>query len=325
MRARLAILGLLALALGSAFAGEATAKGHHARVHHRRAAPPVRLLPPAPRSRLLTQLSQHGGSVAPTPFFRSGFVLKADGYEVGVSTFGSAVFLEVWRGKRGKRVSTTYLARGVARPERLQATFGHFGRVKMLFRPSRHRNWVGKRRSCRGANRFIKRHGVWRGNLRFKGERGYVDLRVHRAKGAVVVPAPKCLKRHGGGGFDFDFNFFEPRAALLSIARDGVDESVFLALEGRRTSQFVAAAEESRGRLAIARLAVLGKPSAIRTNEALTTAKLSPPAPFHGTGRYRAYPDGTNSWSGNLSVNFPGAPRFPLTGPTWETLLEVPF
>ncbi len=323
MRARLAILVLLALGLSAALAGSALAKGHP-RIQDRRAASPQRLLPP-PRSRLLDRLSQHGKPVSPAPAFRSGFVLQADGYEVGVSTFGSAVFVEVWRGRRGKRVATSYMARGIARPERLQATFGHFGKVKMRFRASRHRTWVGRRRTCRGANRFIKKHGVFRGNLRFRGEHGYVTVRVHRARGAVVVPAPKCLGRRGRGGGSGFFGFFEPRAALLSVAREGIDASTLVVLESRRNTQFVATTEETRGRLAIFRIAVLRKPSRIRTDEALTTAKLSPPAPFHGTGRYRAYADGSNSWSGDLSVDFPGASRFPLTGPSWETFLEVPF
>jgi hypothetical protein len=331
MRGRLADVVVLAavLALAVAFAGQAAPKDHRAqknhqlRIHHRRAAPPVNLLPPPPRSRLL---SQHGKSVRPTPLFRSGFVFKADGYRVGVSTFGSAVYLEVWRGDRGDRVATSYLARGVARPERLQATFGNFGKVKMRFRPSRHRTWVGKRRSCRGANRFIKRHGVFRGNLRFKGEGGYVDVRIHRARGAVVVPAPKCLKRRNRGpGSGFDFNPFEPRAGLLSISREGIDATSVLALEGRHNTLVVAGTEDSRPHVAIFRIAALRKHSPIRIDESLTKAKLTPPAPFHGTGRYRAYSDGTNSWSGDLTVNFPGAPRFPLTGPTWETFLEVPF
>jgi hypothetical protein len=331
VRGRLTDVVLLALvlALAVALAGEAAPKKHHQprkahqpRLKHHRVAPPVRLLPPAPRSRLL---SQHGKPVNPTPFFRSGFVLKADGYRVGVSTFGSAVFLEVWRGHRGKRVSTSYMARGVARPERLQATFGNFGKVKMRFRPSRHRTWVGQRRSCRGANRFIKKHGVFRGNLRFKGEGGYVTLRVHRARGAVVVPAPKCRKRRGGAGPNFNFNPFEPQAGILSVVREGIDSSAFLALEGRHSTQFVASTEDSRPHVAIVRTAVLRKHSPIRIDEALTTAKLTPPAPFSGTARYRAYPDGATSWSGDLSVNFPGAPHFPLTGPSWETFLEVPF
>jgi hypothetical protein len=324
----------LVLALAVALASQAAPKDHRSprahqprgaqqpRVEHRRAAPPLRLLPPSPRSRLL---SQHGKPVHPTPFFRSGFVLKADGYRVGVSTFGSAVFLEVWRGRRGNRIATSYMARGVARPERLQATFGNFGKVKMRFRPSRHRTWVGQRRSCRGANRFIKKHGVFRGNLRFRGEGGYVTVRIHRARGAVVIPAPKCRKRRGGGGPNFNFNPFEPRAGVLSFVREGIDSTAFLALEGRRNTQFVASTEDSRPHVAIVRTAVLRKHSPIRIDEALTTAKLTPPAPFHGTARYRAYPDGATSWSGDLTVNFPGAPRFPLTGPSWETFLEVPF
>jgi hypothetical protein len=331
MKGRLTDVVLLALvlALAVALVGEAAPKKHrsqkvhHPQLEHRRAAPPVRLLPPPPRSRLL---SQHGKPVNPTPFFRSGFVLEADGYRIGVSTFGSAVFLEVWRGHRGKRISTSYMARGVARPERLQATFGNFGKVKMRFRPSRHRNWRGQRHSCRGANRFIKKHGVFRGNLRFEGEDGYVTVRIHRARGAVVIPAPKCFKhRRRRSGPNFNFNPFEPRAGLLSVVREGIDSTALLALEGRHSTQFVASTEDSRPHVAIVRTAVLRKHSPIRIDEALTTAKLTPPAPFHGTGRYRAYPDGATSWSGDLSVNFPGAPHFPLTGPNWETFLEVPF
>lgn len=297
--------------------------GAQPRVHPRTSLAPVKLLPPLPPSQLLTQ---HGKPVAPTPFFRSGFVLEADGYKVGVSTFGSAVFLEVWRGGSGRRVQTAYLARGVARPERLQATFGQFGKVKMRFREARNKTWRGRVRTCRGANRFVKRRGVFRGNLRFRGEGGYVTVRIHRAKGAVVTEAPKCKRRRGGGGFNIPFaNFSQPISALLAIARHKVNATAFFAVEDRRSTLFFATHEESRGKLAIVRMAVLRRHSRIRTNESLTTASLSPPAPFHGTGRYRAAADGSSAWSGGLSVNFPGQPRAPLTGPEFETYLEVPF
>jgi hypothetical protein len=313
MRTRLALCAVLALALGASALLPALAGGGQARkatkVHHRTVAPPLKLLPPLPPSQLL---SQHGKPVAPTPFFRSGFVLKADGYRVGVSTFGSAVFVEVWRGGNGRRIQTAYLARGVARPERLQATFGHFGKVKMRFRESRHKTWRGRVRTCRGTNRFIKRRGVFRGNL--------------RAKGAVVVQAPKC-RRHRGGGFQIPFGgaLSQPKSILLAIAREGVDATAFLAVEEKRSTLFFSSSEESRGKLAIVRMAALRKHSLIRSDESLTSASLSPSSPFHGTGRYRAAPDGSTAWSGGLSVNFPGAPRFPLTGPDFETFLEVPF
>lgn len=312
------LLGLTGLTLTAS-----PAAAGQSRVHDRAEAPPLRLLPPIPRSRLLTQ---HGKNVSPTPFFRSGFVLKADGYRVGVSTFGSAVFVEVWRGNRGHRTMTSYLARGVARPERLQATFGQFGKVRMRFRESRNRTWAGQKRTCRGANRFIKRRGVFRGNLRFKGEGGYVSVRIHRAKGAVVTTAPKCLRRRGRGrGPNFGPLFSEPKGALLAIARSGIDSTALLAVESRRSTLFTATAEEARPHLAIVRIAALRKHSPIHANESLSAASVSPPAPFRGTGRYRALPDGSNTWSGDLSVNFPGAPRFPLTGPSFETFLEIPF
>lgn len=323
MRRRLGILVLLALALSASAVPPCSARGARQLGIHEGASVPPLLLPPVPPSRLL---AEHGKAVAPAPFFRSGFVLEADGYKIGVSTFGSAVFLEVWQGRRGQRTMTAYLGRGVARPERLQATFGSLGRVEMRFRESRNRTWTKRRRTCRGANRFIKRRGTFRGNLRFRGEGGYVSLRVHRAKGAVVTQAPKCLRRRGRGPApDFGFLAPEPRSALLAVSREGVDSTGLLAMEGKRNTLFIATDEEARGRLAIVRVGVLRKESPIRTDESLTAATVSPPAPFHGTGRYRAGPDGTATWSGDLTVNFPGAPRFPLTGPDFETFLEVPF
>lgn len=286
------------------------------------AAAPLPLLPPLPRSH---ELVPHGKPVQPEPVFRSGFVIDGGhGYKIGVSTYGGAVYAEVWRGGRGHRTSTAYLVHGLGTPKRLQATFGQFGRVEMRFRESRNRTWRGKRRTCRGANRFIKRRGTFHGSFRFRGEGGYVSVRIHRAKGAVVVPAPKCQhRRHSESTFALS-SALQP-SGLLSIDRDGSDSTIFLAIEGRRASVFLAADEEARAKVAIVRFALLRSKNEVRSNEALTAASVSPAAPFHGTGRYRAAPDGSTTWSGDLSVNFPGAPRSPLTGPDYETFVEVPF
>lgn len=321
MSRRFLLFALLALAISACLPTLAPAAQQ--RIHKRAAAPPVKLLPPLPPSQLFTQ---HGKAVAPTPFFRSGFMLKADGYTIGVSTFGSAVFLSVSRGSSGRRIQTAYLARGVAAPERLKARFGNFGKVKMRFRESRNKTWRNQVRTCRGANRFIKRRGVFRGNLRFKGEGGYVSIRIHRAKGAVVTQAPKC-KHKRGRGFQLPFagSLSKPKSAILAIARSGVAATGFFAVESKRSTLFFASSEESLGKLAIVRMAVLRKRSRITTNESLTSARLSPTAPFHGTGRYIAAPDGSVAWYGDLSVNYPGEPRYPLTGETFEPFLEVPF
>jgi hypothetical protein len=278
------------------------------------------LLPPLPQSRVL---AEHGKSVRPKPEFRSGFVVEADGYQVGVTTFGNAVSFEVWRRSGKQQVLTAYLARGVARPERLQATFGKFGKISMRFRESR----GGPRSICRFGQLLVKRRGVFVGNLRFRGEGGYVSVRLHQAKGAIVTPGKRCRYRPSRRDSlrDFIELFLSPKAALLSLSRDGVDLTAFLALEAKRSSLFAAIDEESRGKLAIVRLCEVSRPRRIRADETLTAASVSPPAPFHGVGRYRAAPDGTTTWSGDLSVNFPGAPRFPITGPDFESFLEVPF
>jgi hypothetical protein len=311
---RALLLALLALPLAAASTASAEA-----------ASP---LLPPLPQSRLLDearQLTDHGGPVRPEPLFRSGFVAEAKGgYKVGVSTFGSAVYFEVWRAGKSRRTMTAYLARGVARPERLQATFGKFGKVSMRFRPARHHLIT---RTCFFGRYLVKRHGLFLGSLRFRGEGGYVSVRLHRAKGTILRIGKRCRVRRPPDfdPSDFEFLFAKPEAAMLAISRDGVDSTALLAIAAKKKSAFLALHEESRGKLAIIRFASVHKQGKLAVNEALTSGSLVPPAPFHGTGHYRAFPDGTHTWSGNLSVTFPGAPRFPLTGASFETLLEVPF
>lgn len=272
-----------------------------------------------PGSHLLSSMESE---LPPARNFRSQFRVETAEYEVRVMTFGSAVILMVKRGKFGTNfVATAYLARGVAEPERLQATFGKFGRVSMRFRASRNRTWLGKRRSCRGKQRYVRRRGVFVGNLRFKGEDGYVSVLTHRAKGTIVEEARKCRRSRGP---IFLAQASNHESILLALARDGVNSTGFLTVAARKTV-FLAVHEESRGKLAIVRLAMTRSQTPLRADEALTAVRVSPPPPFHGTGRYRAAPDGSTTWSGDLSVNFPGTPRFPLTGPDYETLIEIPF
>lgn len=284
-------------------------------------------LPPLPHSPLIDrgmQLTEHGAPVHPTAPFRSGFWVERGKYKVGVSTYGGGLFLEVWQGGKKQRSTTAYIARGVARPERLQATFGKFGRVKMRFRPSRNRE---PRRRCSFGRVLIRQQGLFLGELSFRGEGDYISVRLHRAKGSILRLGKRCHvhRRHRFDPSDLDFLFQRPEAVMLTVSREGVDSTAVLAIAAKQSSAFAALHDESRGKLAIVRLAEVHKPGKLSFNEALTSGRLTAPNPFRGTGRYRALPDGSQTWSGNLTVNFPGAPRFPLTGPNFETLLEVPF
>lgn len=277
------------------------------------------LLPPLPPRKLMTQV---GAPVPPSRIFRSGFQVEpaSGNYKVGVSTFGSSVILVVSNQNRENVSETLYVARGVATPNRLQATFGQFGKVLMRFHEA------SKHLVCHGLERFVRHKGVFAGSLRFRGENGYVSVHVHKAVGGILEPAGRCPRRpHRHHHFNGSEIFFTSPSAFLAESRQGVNFTGLLALEFGPFSEVLAIHEESRGKLAILRAAFANPHKAIHVNEAATAAHISLPAPFHGSGHYRAAPDGTTAWTGDLAVNFPGAPRFPLTGPEFKTFLEVPF
>ena len=270
-----------------------------------------------------------GPPVNPEPPPRTGFKLDPSGpYEVRVGTAGDAVFVSVFRGDRRRRAAlTSYLARGVAKPERLQANFGRFGEISMRFREARQRPWFGKKRRCRGAGRFVRRRGFFVGNFRFRGEDGYLKVRTHRAKGSIISIAAKCQHRDRGDrrARSSSSLFEDTISGLIASDRNGVNATAFGVISFRGRLFYLAEREESRGRVAVLRAAIVLRKGEFPLNEAATAGRFSPGGPFHGAGLYRAAADGSTSWSGDLAVNFPGAPRFPLAGPTFETFLEAGF
>lgn len=307
MRLRLVILVPVALVMALL-----TAPSAHA------AAEAEPLLPPLLPRKLMTQV---GAPVPPPRLFRSGFQVEppSSRFKVGVTTFGSAVTVVV-SSKNGRNLSETlYVASGVATRERLQATFGHFGKVLMRFHES------SKHSVCHGLERFVRHKGVFAGNFQFRGENGYVSVHLHRAAGGILEPAGRCPRhRNHHGHFDTSI-FFESPSAFFAESRQGVNFTGLLAFEFGPFSDILGIHEESRGKLAILRGAFVHPHKLFHVNEAATAATVSPPGPFHGSGHYRAAPDGTTTWTGDLSVNFPGAPHFPLTGPDFRAFLEVPF
>jgi hypothetical protein len=272
--------------------------------------------------------------------FESSFEIEGrHGYEISVIGEGDVVAVEVTRRARHKnplqkflgleQAATAYVARGTVTPTRIAATFGKFGHVDVRFRPSR----VVKskpRRRCRGAQRFTSRLGVFVGAIRFRGEEHYVAVRAHRAKGRVRSPlqlrcggprfrsVPGRRARPVGQPPSFTPTF------LAAGWRHAVAATELLAFRGRRATLFLATSEESMGSMAELRYAIaMSRSKVFDLNDALTSATIEPPAPFHNRGIYRAAPDGTTSWTGPLSVSFPGSPRTPLTGPQFEVELSA--
>lgn len=289
-------------------------------------------LPAGVPPQLRAELRAETGTSAPRGPFLPKFQLRAHGgYRVGVFGIGSAVIVEVVHGHA--RAATAYIARGTVTPSRIQASFGDLGRVAMRFQPSGRISLSKPLRHCHGASRYRSRLGVFSGSFQFKGENGYISVHAHRAKGTIRDSlAPHCgrqrprgserdVARSSGDGFQS----IEPEF-LAASWRHGVGAASFAAIGFKTDLLYLAFAEQSEGALAKIRFAFASGPStALSIDNALTRARVSPPAPFKGTGTYRAAPDGTTTWIGALSVNFPGAGHFPLTGPQFKTELGAGF
>lgn len=262
-------------------------------------------------------------------------------YDLALVGRGNVVALEVMRrsGSRGGgpvsrgRAITAYVTRGTVTSRRIEASFGTLGDVELRFRPARHAGRHHTGRHCQKRHRFARR-GVFVGHLRFTGEDHYVAIRAHRAKGWTRQSAQVRCHRHHHRGPRIARRRAVDRpaggspapsyAALTAEWRHVVTSTGLLAVRVGAGTLALALAEESLGRMAKVHYAVsITNSAALVHDDALTSAKVRPPAPFSGKGLYRAAPDGTRTWSGSLTVDFPGAPRVPLTGSQFETRLRV--
>lgn len=102
----------------------------------------------------------------------------------------------------------------------------------------------------------------------------------------------------------------------------------FLAFAASRTAdkagqvEFTAETQEHVEGLSIRRFVTEMAPrSSFAVRPHLRGATVTPPPPFSGTASFGRRSDGVPaSWSGSLSVSFPGKPDVPLTGPDFRFL-----
>jgi hypothetical protein len=269
-------------------------------------------------------------------------VKTASGYRIEATQIGGAIAVIV--GRR-KGTVTAYLARGVATSRRLEADLGRFGKLDMRFRPSPHLAPLPSHPHCHGSVRYPKRRGVWVGSFRFSGEGDYVSVRVHRARGSIRRETPVCARSHffvrrSATASSDPFSSFVSNEELVAEWRHGPESAEFLAARLLVNPIFIASSEQALGSVAIIRFAVANvaiatqhsgsaavaaqRSGGLVVNDTLTHAEAAPPPPFHGVGVYTASPDGTRTWTGDLTVNFPGAPWFPLTGEAFEAEAQRP-
>jgi hypothetical protein len=275
------------------------------------------LAPPAP------------GAVAQTSMRMS--LHSSNGYTLQINaTSGRPITLEATKRVGRGFLYTTYSVEGRVSAKGFSANFGRVGHVDVAL-PS---SMEVPARDCNG-KRAIHRTGSFGGTIQFRGEQGFSAVSATGARGSL---RRDCTPRR------------QPRAAHVAETSAGASPRYFLthfvaASKGPRQSVVVdsstlgmllpdgqlrdphtlvlAELEEARGRVSIERSTIVtSSPIAASPFETTpVTATLAPQSPFSGGGTYREEAGAPTSWTGDLSVDLPGAKSTPLTGPGFTAIL----
>lgn len=258
---------------------------------------------------------------------------SSNGYRLTIlATPGAPVDLELTRATANGAKYAAYGVGGTITPRKIKGNFGRFGRVAVNFRPQR----PGARASddC-GVEGAVRERGTFVGTIRFRGEQGFSSVSATRAKGIVLRFCPRASKRRSSPlrrtvRRDSP-SFFE--ISLAAEAERGRQEIEFHSetLSTRRadgtladpTTVVSAELDEERGRISIERTAIVltEPPTTSPLGATPTTASVTLPNPFSGTGSYREEAGAPASWTGDLQVDLPGAENQPLVGPDFTAVL----
>ncbi len=180
-----------------------------------------------------------------------------------------------------------------------------------------------KTKKCVGAERIVRRLGTFTGTIKFQGENGYTTVDLASAEGTVGTSLFRnCTTKisHRAG-----------RAQASSS-----DDSVYLTALSRSADMFIASTctkgpstcfyanslePISKDVIVVRSAQAVATKDSFTFNNALSSATLTPPAPFSGRGSFRSGPGGSSSWTGSLEAAFPGV-TVPLTGTSFKAKLS---
>lgn len=254
---------------------------------------------------------------------------SSDGFQLRVVSGVRQEFGDVLiEATKGKHFQVLYLTKNLSGdPKKIVARLGRFGEVDLAFHQiSLAREAIPA--NCRGPKTGLTL-GVFRGTFKFVGEQGYTHALRHSARGQIKRIHPrKCHYPPAKYGHS---------ASLLTGSYRGKTYVSFDAWktklngETQPTERFEARSTYRTKTFWVERFVTAsGIPSDYRWQAthvanssfpflATADATLEPPLPFEGTGVFHfepgdSYYDGTATWTGSLSVDFPGARDTSLTG-----------
>lgn len=275
-----------------------------------------------------------------------------DGYELGIAFLEpdfAVLYVQSFDSDTQAGVSTAYGAHfaGSLAGGRVQARFGSIGSVAVRFLADgkERSGHVGKR--CEG-RRPRTENGHFVGRVALRGEGGYFSLAARRAGGSVSrtfqtrcrvkhpAPQPPPASLIGAVEPFLPFSIVGGNGSGGSLATLSAGErqgSRRVDLFARHTEGAPAGAEvtalafEYQGKMPVGRSAWAAESPAGTLVTSLPgehppTATLKPAAPFTGEATYLASSHLVHSWTGDLSVQFPGLLQ-PLAGPEFFSTLCV--
>jgi hypothetical protein len=208
--------------------------------------------------------------------------------------------------------------------DRVKAKLPGLGTVSVRFHPRgrvRHPSVPG----C-GRKRPTVQPGVARGTIKFTGERGYTQVKVHEADAAIEGPMGWFCRYAA----ESELN---PREREWTSKFLASGEGVYLLvrkyrpglIEGGRvlywaeTGETFVTASGRRLPLTIRRHLSIPAPASTFDDAYPEQLTVSPPPPFSGTGSLARTPESVFTWEGDLAVQFPGLDPTPLVGPGLES------
>jgi hypothetical protein len=238
-----------------------------------------------------------------------GYSIAVAAYALGEDQRGS---IEITVSRHQETVS--YTAPATVSPSELRADLGPLGRMDLIRIPSGRKKTVHPK--CLGGPQTYE-PGTYEGSVEFTGEHGYTRAVESRV---AAIPVWLLFTTSGacgsGGGEATGPGEAGARLRGISFAHDR--SLSFQINKNRSTAKtiFTASLKERRHGIRIYRqLAGVAPPNAFRFNRFLRSSTLSPPRPFTGTASLRRTENSTApTWTGDLSLSFPGRPLVPIAG-----------
>jgi hypothetical protein len=206
--------------------------------------------------------------------------------------------------REGEKGVAAYRVPAIVSDTYVKADLGPYGKVDLVRRPSRLRRTIPIR--CSDGDTFTYEPATYEGIVEFRGDEGFTNARATQ-----VRMLPLLTSFCGGGSGRGESRGGDQPGARLNLISYAHGRTVSFQINKnhqRGRALFEAEIRERRDRVSIYRAVEGWLPSSsFRYDRDLTTATLSPPAPFSGSATLSRAPNSVSPlWSGDLTIDFPG-------------------